>query len=102
MIAADARQGPRVHNHPVTSEVPRPDEPFDPQPAPESPAPGDHTPDDHLGRESARPTEPGPSQSAAEPGRGGGTPKGGCALLLVFAVVALLGVAVAPLALLVI
>jgi hypothetical protein len=84
----------------VTSEVPRPDEPSDPQSASESPAPGDHAPDNPQGPESARPAVPGPGESAAEPGRGG-TPKGGCALLLAFVVLALLGVSVAPLVLLV-
>ncbi len=84
----------------MTSEVPRPDEPSDPQPAPESSVPGDHTPGDHGGRESAQPTVPSAEQGAAEPNRTG-MPKGGCALLLALVVLVLLGVTVAPLALIV-
>jgi hypothetical protein len=83
----------------VTSEVPRPDEPIEPEPAPDSPAHGDHTPDDHLGRESSAPVEPGPTPSPAEPGRET-TPKGGCVLVLLIALALVVGVTVAPLVLL--
>jgi hypothetical protein len=65
----------------VTSEVPRPDEPFDPKPAPDSPAHGDHTPDDHLGRESSQPSTPGPTSGPGEQPSAGAS-KGGCALIL--------------------
>lgn len=67
----------------MTSEVPRPDEPFDPNPAPDSPAHGDHTPDDHLGRESSTPATPGPTSGPAEQSStGASASKGGCALIL--------------------
>ncbi len=83
----------------MTSEVPRPDEPFDAQPSPESPTPGDHTPHDHLGREGGSPPEPSPEPTPSEPGRTG-TPKGGCALLLFLVVLGLVGLTTVPLALL--